>query len=131
MILTWLFLQVGCLLEDGLEAVSLADRHGVNICYGSDLLGDMHDQQLREFALRGRVQSAKSILRSATWNCARLFRMEDQIGLIKVGHYADLVVLQRNPLEDISSLAYPGNVVMVFKQGQAFKRTTNNANVSI
>ena len=44
------------------------------------------------------------ILRSGTMNPARFFGKEDQFGEIKVGMDADIVLIQSNPLNDISAL---------------------------
>ena len=54
------------------------------------------------------------ILRCATINNAKILRMEDKIGSLEIGKYADMVVLDKNPLEDIRALRKPQ---MVFKQG--------------
>ena len=43
------------------------------------------------------------VLRSATTNGARALGMEDQVGAIAAGRLADLVVLDADPLEDISN----------------------------
>jgi imidazolonepropionase-like amidohydrolase len=104
-------------LGSGLEAIKIASEAGVTLCYGSDLLAGMHKFQRREFTLRSEVQSALEILRSATINCARLLCMEDQIGQIKEGFLADLIVLDRNPLEDITVLDDKSNLLAVVKDG--------------
>ncbi|CAI5478934.1 unnamed protein product [Closterium sp. Yama58-4] len=96
--------KVQDLLERGLEAVALAERKGVPMVFGSDLLGPMQSHQLQEIAIRSKVQSPASILRSETTSAARLFGMEREIGVVAVGALADLIVLDGNPLEDISIL---------------------------
>ncbi|XP_002980044.2 uncharacterized protein LOC9647038 isoform X2 [Selaginella moellendorffii] len=113
--------KVGDLLERGLDVVALADQRGVNICFGTDLLGSMHDHQLEEFSLRSRVQSPIAILKSATSTCAQLFNMDGQIGCVAEGAYADLLVLDKNPIADIGVLADPNNLVMILKQGETVK----------
>ena len=60
----------------GLESLQLAAAKGVTMCFGSDLLGDLHAYQSREFELRARVLPSKDVIRAATLNCARLFGME-------------------------------------------------------
>ncbi|CAI6010059.1 unnamed protein product [Closterium sp. NIES-65] len=55
--------KVQDLLERGLEAVAMAERKGVPIVFGSDLLGPMQSHQLQELAIRSKVQSPASILR--------------------------------------------------------------------
>src|SRR5215471_3855471 len=61
-------------LDAGLHALELAHRAHLPIVYGTDLLGGMHVDQLREFELRAQVQPAAEMLRSATTVAARLLR---------------------------------------------------------
>jgi imidazolonepropionase-like amidohydrolase len=112
-----LTLQVSDLLSKGMEALALADKKGVNICFGSDLLGPMHKHQLDEFALRGQVQTPEGVLRSATSMCAQLFRMEGDVGVLAEGAYADILVLRNNPLSHLLSLCDPSNIIMIVKEG--------------
>lgn len=56
-----------------------------------------------------------TILRAATLGSARALGKEQELGLIKKGFYADFVVYEKNPLEDITSLHYPKSV---FKAGK-------------
>jgi imidazolonepropionase-like amidohydrolase len=121
--------QVSDLLGKGLEALALAENQGVNICFGSDLLGGMHKHQLEEFSLRCRVQSAASVLRSATTTCAQLFNMEGDVGVVAPGAFADLVVLRRNPLADAfaSLITDPATaILMVLKEGRIFRSSSND-----
>jgi imidazolonepropionase-like amidohydrolase len=84
------------------RALEMADRAGVSIVYGTDLLGKMHEFQNREFALRAEVQSAANIVKAATVTAARLLKLEGQVGTVQPGAYADLLVVDGNPLEDMA-----------------------------
>jgi imidazolonepropionase-like amidohydrolase len=77
------------------------------MAYGTDLLGGMHEDQLSEFTLRHQVQPPADILRSATTVAARLLRMEGVIGVVAPGAYADLLVVEGDPLQDIGALTDP------------------------
>lgn len=44
--------KVGDLVAAGQQAIRVALKHDVPLCYGSDLLGDLHQYQLEEFKLR-------------------------------------------------------------------------------
>lgn len=94
-------------LENGLRALELAARVGVPLVFGTDLLGSMHRRQLDEFAIRAEVQPPIDIIRSATVEASRLFGMEGQIGTIAPGAFADLLVVDGNPAEDIKVLQDP------------------------
>ncbi|KAJ5997567.1 hypothetical protein N7499_006038 [Penicillium canescens] len=91
-------------LEKGLKAMKIAVEAGVTVCFGSDLLGPMHFAQSKEFSVRSKVLSPLQILRSATVNAARLIMQEDRLGQIREGFAADLLILNENPLEDITVL---------------------------
>ncbi|GAC1319092.1 MAG: amidohydrolase family protein [Chloroflexota bacterium] len=108
-------------LDAGLRALEMAHRAGVSIAYGTDLLGGMHGHQLRELTLRTQVQPAADVVRSATLVGARLLRMDDRIGRIAPGMLADLLVVDGNPLEDISVLARTECVPLVMKGGRVYR----------
>ena len=106
-------------LDAGLDALKLAYQQNVNIAFGTDLLGIMHRRQLEEFTLRSPVVPNDDLLRQATCNAARLFNMEDQIGQVKEGLLADLIVIDGDPLDDITALTTPEtSLKMVMKEGQ-------------
>jgi imidazolonepropionase-like amidohydrolase len=116
------YAKVFDVLDAGLRALEMADRAGVAMAYGTDLLGGMHAWQSREFKIRSEVQSAPAIIRAATVSAARLLRMEDQIGVVKPGAYADVLLLDGNPLEDLNVLAEPEtHLQMVMKAGQIYR----------
>lgn len=110
--------KVDSVLYAGLKALEAADQGGVNIVYGSDLLGDMWKWQSKEFEIRSQVQSAGAVLRSATTVAARLLDQEGELGIIREGAQADIVLLNANPLDDITVLAEPQKSVRhVFVRG--------------
>jgi imidazolonepropionase-like amidohydrolase len=105
--------KVDDVLEAGIHALKLAAATGVQLVYGSDLLGSMHRHQLNEFAIRGQVQKPIDVIRSATVNAAKLFRMEGEIGFISPGACADLLLVDGNPLEDLGVLQNPDRYLKV------------------
>jgi len=109
-------------LDAGIEALALAHRHGVKLVYGTDLLGDMHRDQLQEFAIRGQVQPPVEVIRAATCNAARLFRLHGEIGEVLPGARADLLVVEGNPLEDLKYLMDPARYLRaILKDGVFYK----------
>lgn len=108
-------------LDAGIRAVELAYRAGVPMAYGTDLLGIMHRRQLTEFQLRAEVVPPPDLVRAATTNAARLLQRESELGRIAPGYRADMIVVDGNPLEDISVLADPQRPPMlVAKDGALF-----------
>jgi imidazolonepropionase-like amidohydrolase len=63
-------------------------------------------------------------LQTATINPARFFKKEPEMGSIQKGKRADLVLLNANPLEDISNTR---NINLVFFKGKVFDRKSLNA----
>lgn len=111
--------KVSDVLEKGLAALEAAHRGGVNLVFGTDLLGGMHRSQLEEFRIRAEVQPVVDIIRSATTVAARLARKEGELGVVAPGAYADLLILERDPLEDVSVLTSPDkHLKFLMKSGQ-------------
>jgi imidazolonepropionase-like amidohydrolase len=111
--------KVSDVIDGGLVSLEKAHKAGVNIVYGSDLLGPLHVAQLEEFSLRAQVQPAADIIRAATTTAAKLVRMEGEIGTLHPGAHADLLILDGNPLEDISTLTKPQELLRyVIRAGQ-------------
>ncbi|KAJ7056880.1 hypothetical protein C8F01DRAFT_1211091 [Mycena amicta] len=94
-------------MAKGLDALKIAHEAGVTICYGSDLLTSMHALQTEEFAVRASVLPADVVLKHATTNAAKMLGKSSLIGTISPGAYADLLVLNANPLEDVTVLDWP------------------------
>lgn len=69
--------------------------------------------ELIEFA--GIGMTPLEALRAATTTAAELFGLEDQVGAIAPGLEADLIVLERNPLDDIAVVQ---DVLMVVSDGK-------------
>jgi imidazolonepropionase-like amidohydrolase len=98
--------KVGGVLDVATAAYERAARSGVDLAYGSDLLGPMHVHQNQEFRLRAEVTSPLHVIQEATVNAARLIRRSD-LGRLEADAAADLILVDGNPLEDIGVLADP------------------------
>lgn len=106
------------------EALKIAYQAGVKIGTGSDLLGAQQVYKTKELELRTNVLSPMEALLSATKVNAELFNMSRQIGSIEVGKFADLLVLDGNPLEDITLFQRPEqHLTFIMKGGEVFKNT--------
>ncbi|KAJ0340062.1 hypothetical protein COL154_012276 [Colletotrichum chrysophilum] len=109
-------------LDRGLATLKMATEVGVTVCFGTDLLGPTHFAQSKEFSIRSRVQSPVEVLRSATVNAAKLLRREDRLGQVKEGFMADLLIMERNPLDDISILDNPEEAILaIIKDGRVVR----------
>lgn len=92
----------------GKSAIETALAAGVKIGFGTDLLGETHDAQSKEFLLRAEVQPPLDVLRSATLVNAELIGKAGELGVVAPGAYADLILVDGDPLADLSLLTGQG-----------------------
>jgi imidazolonepropionase-like amidohydrolase len=105
-----------------LQGLQVMRRTGLKIGFGTDLLGAQQDRQGSEFALRAQVFSALEILQQATTINAELLRMEDRIGRVAPGFIADLIVVDGDPLADVTLLGDAANIPAIVQGGRFHKR---------
>ncbi|CAH1651203.1 metal-dependent hydrolase family protein [Chelatococcus asaccharovorans] len=106
----------------GLAALEILYNANVMMAYGSDLLGEMHRHQSDEFLLRRDVLPAIEVIRSATINAAKVVRQEGKLGVVAPGAHADLIVVDGNPLKDMSLLTGQGkHMPAIMKAGHFVK----------
>ena len=114
--------KIGEVAEMGVRALKLAHAGGVKIVYGTDLLGSMQRRELEEFGIRAVVQSPGDLIRSATVTAAALFRLSKEIGTVDPGKRADLLIVEGDPLSDISILQHPDrNLLAILKGGKLMR----------
>ena len=71
------------------------------------------------------------ILKMATGTAGELFKMsglrnpytEGDLGVVKEGAYADLLLVEGNPLEDLSAVTNKDNLRIIMKDGKIYKNT--------
>jgi imidazolonepropionase-like amidohydrolase len=110
-------------IEKGKQVYSWARRHRVPIALGTDLWGpDAQKSQLREFELRLEFDSAPEILRSATVINAELLMQKGKLGTVAAGAYADLLVVDGDPLAHLGILVDARHKLkLVMKAGVIYK----------
>ena len=110
------------IIDAGLRAIELTRDAGVKIGHGSDLLGPLHRYQSDEFALKAEVLGNHGAIKAATLTNAEILEREGELGVLAAGAKADLIVVNGNPLEDISLLQHEGqHIPLVMRDGQIFK----------
>jgi imidazolonepropionase-like amidohydrolase len=107
-----------------LQGLQVMRRSNLKVGFGTDLLGSQQDRQGSEFALRAQVFSPDEILRQATSINAELLQMEDRIGRVAAGYAADLIVVDGDPLADVTCLGQGGANLPVILQGGRFHKRT-------
>ncbi|MFF7158397.1 amidohydrolase family protein [Streptomyces sp. NPDC008139] len=91
-------------LDSGLIAVRRAQQAGVRVGFGTDLMADLEDDQLRGLRLQSEAIGWQAALRSATRVNADLINRPD-LGRVEVGAVADLLLLD-GPLTDDRTLLW-------------------------
>jgi imidazolonepropionase-like amidohydrolase len=111
--------KIASVREAGLRSLELFQRAGVKMALGTDLLGESHRLQSDELRIRAQVLSNADVLRSATVVGAELLNMSGRLGQLVPGAFADLLVVDGNPLADLSCLAGQGErIALVMKAGR-------------
>jgi imidazolonepropionase-like amidohydrolase len=95
---------------------------GLKMAFGSDLLGELRKYHCMEFDLLAKVLTPAEIIRSATVVGAELCRMPGEAGIVAAGAHADLLVVDGDPLSDLSLLQDDGkHLSMIMRGGHTFK----------
>jgi imidazolonepropionase-like amidohydrolase len=111
--------KVRDVLDAGLASLEICRELGVPIGFGTDLLGETHEQQSREFSIRAQVQSPAEVIRSATLVNAEILDRKDELGVLAPGAKADLLVVEGNPLRDLSLLEGQGkHLAVILRDGE-------------
>ena len=111
----------------GKQVYSWARKYNVPIAFGTDLWGPKaRESQLREFEIRMELDSAANIIRSATATNAALLMQQWKLGTIAAGAYADLLVVDGDPLTDLRVMLDPEkNLKFIMKDGIIHKNELN------
>lgn len=102
-----------------MDTFNRAYEYGVPIAFGTDTGVSAHGENGKEFALmvQGGMKPLEAI-RSATWHGAKLTRTDDELGKLAAGYLADIVAVQEDPRDDITTLE---RVAFVMKDGVVYK----------
>jgi imidazolonepropionase-like amidohydrolase len=116
--------RTGGLFSTLYEDVKRLYDGGLNIAMGTDTMGDPlpFGKNARELQLYVEKVGLSPLMaiRIGTLNAARAMGRGD-LGLIEAGMKADIIALERNPIEDIRCLQDESNVKLVLKGGIIYK----------
>jgi imidazolonepropionase-like amidohydrolase len=107
-----------------LQGLQVMRRTGLKVGLGTDLLGAQQDRQGTEFALRAQVFEPAEILAQATSVNAELLCMAEKIGRVAEGFAADLIVVDGDPLADVTLFDKGGATLPVIMQAGRFHKRT-------
>jgi imidazolonepropionase-like amidohydrolase len=109
--------------SQGQKALELLAKAGVKMALGTDLLGESHRHQSEELRIRADILGNGTALQQATLNAAELINMPGQLGVVKAGAIADLLLVDGNPLTDMSCLLGQGDhIEVIMKDGKIYKQ---------
>jgi len=124
-------------VTDGTDKVyKLAKKLNVKIAFGTDLLFDptLGPKQGKFLAKLKRWFTPYEALKIATSTNAELLGLSGPrnpyqagpLGVVQEGAYADLILVDGNPLQNLDLVADPGkNFVVIMKDGKIYKNTTH------
>lgn len=93
---------------------------GVPVAFGTDSAVYPHGLNAHEFAVYVRLgMTPIQAIQTATVHASRLLGLEDRIGAIEAGKFADLIAVEGDPTKDVTELE---RVKFVMKGGQIFKK---------
>jgi imidazolonepropionase-like amidohydrolase len=108
--------------------VELIKKHDITTGFSTDLVGGMYPMLTREFTERAMYWTPAEVLAQATSESAKVIRMSGKrnrhgnFGEIREGWVADLLLINGEPLEDISVLRDPeNNLALIMKAGEIVK----------
>jgi imidazolonepropionase-like amidohydrolase len=124
-------------VTEGTDKVySIAKKVGVKTVFGTDTLFDpaLAEKQGKQLAKLSRWYTPVEALRQATSTAGELLALsgprnpypDGALGVIKEGAYADLILVNGNPLEDLDLVANPeDNFDFIMKDGKIYKNKVN------
>lgn len=102
-------------LDQSWKSFRIAVEAGLQICAGVDALGNLFEEL--ELFVQGGMSSMQALM-AATKTNAAVLGVEDRLGTLEPGKYADLLIVDGNPAENISHLR---NIVITIKDGRVYR----------
>ncbi len=113
--------KVNSVRDVGAQSLEIASSVGLKIGSGSDVFGPYVEGRALSLKLQANVLGAMESLICATRNNAELLGIADEVGTLEAGKLADVIVVDGDPLQDISILQDQDNVQVVIQLGRVVK----------
>jgi imidazolonepropionase-like amidohydrolase len=108
--------------------IELIKKYDITTGFSTDLIGGMYPMVTREFTERALYWTPAEVLAQATSESAKVIRMSGKrnrygsFGEVREGWVADLLLIEGEPLDDISVLRDPeNNLALIMKAGEIVK----------
>jgi len=109
-------------IDGAVRSLEICKQAGVKVGFGSDLLGPLQVEQSREFIYRAEAQSPLETVRQATVVGAEILRQEGKLGIVEPGAFADLIVVDGDPLKKLELFLDQGaHLPVIMKAGKFHK----------
>jgi imidazolonepropionase-like amidohydrolase len=116
------------------NAIEAFIKHGAKVAWGTDMFGsrEAFENTNKEFVSRTEYYSSAEVLMQATSINGQLLELSNmkhpypgaKLGVVEEDAYADLLIVDGNPIEDIKlMLDYENNFKLIIKDGKVFKNT--------
>ena len=119
--------RAAALREHHVRSLEMALEHGVTVTAGTDEGGWEHGNNAHELSclVEAGMTPMQAIV-AATGDAAKCVGLESEIGTIAAGKRADLILVDGNPLDDVSILERGKAVNYVMKDGVAYVNDLDN-----
>lgn len=104
------------------NALTIAFEEGLKIGSGSDVVGSGQPYKALEIELKARVMGPMKAILCTTRDNAELMGMSDKVGTIEPGKYADFILLDGNPLDDVTIFQNRDKILAIVQGGKFFKK---------
>ncbi len=109
--------QVGPTIQ---KTFAKAYKAGVKIAFGTDAGVYPHGKNYLEFQFMTEAgMPAMEAIKAATINAADLLGIKNERGSVETGKVADIIAVEGNPLQDITTL---GRMAFIMKEGKVYKK---------
>jgi len=115
------------------NAYQLAKKYNIKTAFGTDVLFDagLAAKQGKQLAKLQRWYTPFEVLKMATYDNAQLLKLcgprdpyPGELGVVKEGALADMILVDGNPLQNINLIADPSkNLVLIMKDGKIYKNS--------
>ncbi|MFC3881727.1 amidohydrolase family protein [Algoriphagus namhaensis] len=108
----------------------------LKVTWGTDMFfvpRDQFDGQVKQMERLTPWFKPAEILKMATGNAGELYKMSGplmnpypgELGVIKEGAYADMLLVEGNPLEKLEAVTNTDNLLIIMKDGKIYKNSLN------
>lgn len=116
------------------NATELINKYDLKILFGTDLMINAPDYEPAESVdltyYKKRFGSFKTLV-SATGNANEVFKLstyqnpypDGKLGILEEGSYADILLVEGNPIEDVEVLSDTDNIKLIMKDAKVYKNT--------